>query len=161
MEKYITLLRKYIEQESDETTKVLLQVSLQSLIVGIMPTDARIKFSLLTNSNVLLLDTVDFTDLNLLKDAKCHEIDAETAATIISLVGDEVKQRNLTAKAVQLTLKLVNGTISTDETDKLHELNTLFEQVEQLRVDGNATELQIRSTATVEEFDAVVAQLGV
>jgi hypothetical protein len=161
MEKYITLMRKYIEHESDEITKVLLTVCLNSLFDGIMPSDARVKFSLLTNSDTLLVDTTNFTDLTLVKEAKCSEIDAETAKAIILLAGDDTKQRNLTAKAVQLTLKVAQGSISTEESAKLDALNSLFNQIEQLRAEGNTKEAKIKAAVTQEEFDALCAQFGV
>lgn len=161
MEKYKNLIRAYKEQTTDEILLALLNVSLLSLENNEIPTTARIKFSLLMNSPTLLDETVDFNDLEFIKAAKCKEIDSATATAIVDLVGDDVKQRNLTAKAVQLTLKVVQGTTAIGDEELLTHLNSLFTQVEKLRADGNSAEAAIMATSTVDEFENVCKTLNI
>jgi phosphotransferase system IIB component len=92
-----------------------------------------------------------------IKVEKIAEVDTKTAASIIALIGDAVNQRNLTAKATQLTLKETRGTISEDETIMLNTLNGIFGEVEVLRETGNALEASIDNVTTQEELDALLS----
>ena len=96
-----------------------------------------------------------------LKSAKVFEIDKATAEAITALVGNDINQRNLTAKSVQLTLKVANGTITAEEETTLAYLDGLFAQVEELRISGNDKEAQILACTTKEEFEAKCIELGV
>ena len=95
-----------------------------------------------------------FEDIKLLK---CQEIALKTKKSIIALAGSLEQQSNKQAKASQLILKKVIGTITQEETALLEYLNGLFVQIETLINDGNAKEAEIMACTTAEEFEAVVA----
>jgi len=89
------------------------------------------------------------------KDAKCKEIDASTKEKILALIGNETKQRNLTAKSTQLVLKEFRGTITDGETKILSGLDSKFKTVEQLIIAGNALELLVQSKGTIKEVQNI------
>lgn len=93
--------------------------------------------------------------LQKIKDEKCKQIDANTKKSIIALAGSDAKQRNMSAKAIQLTKKLIDGTITTEESAQLDGFNALFEQVETLINDGNAKEAEVQACTTVDEVVAL------
>ncbi len=85
------------------------------------------------------------------KDKKCDEIDSNTSKSIIALVGNDVQQRNKTAKSVQLSRKEIAGTITDEELVMLEALDEGFRQVEVLIADGNALEASVQAMTTIEE----------
>jgi len=84
--------------------------------------------------------------------AKVDEINSATKRSIISLIGNDVHQRNMTAKAVQLTRKEIKGIITPEESIQLDTLNNLFSQVETLINEGNDKELQIKNCTDIQTF---------
>ena len=93
--------------------------------------------------------------LQFLKDAKCKLVDSKTADAIVAVVGSDINQRNLTAKSVQLTLKVAKGTITDIEDTQLSTLDGLFAQVETLRADGNTKEAEIQACENVTALEAI------
>lgn len=103
-------------------------------------------------SGILTAPELKFEDIKLLK---CQEIDSKTKKSIIALAGSLEQQSNKQAKASQLILKKIIGTITQEETAMLEHLNGLFTQIETLINDGNAKEAEIMACATIKEFEAV------
>ena len=92
--------------------------------------------------------------LKAVKANKVAEIDSATVSKIVGLVGNENKQRNLTAKSTQLMLKEMRGDITDEEKATLDELNGMFAQVEAWIVDGNAREQLVWEMTSKEDVEA-------
>lgn len=93
-------------------------------------------------------------ELQKAKDAKIAEIDKETSDAITTLAS-ETKQRNYLAKALELSRKERQGTITAEEQTQLTTLENLWSQIETLRTDGNDKEAQVQAATTVAEVEAI------
>ena len=90
------------------------------------------------------------------KDAKIKAIDAATMDAIVTLAGDEAKQRNRLMLGQILSRKESNGTATAEEITQLNALEAMALEVEGLRITGNAREAEVQAMTTVEEVEAVV-----
>ena len=79
------------------------------------------------------------------KTLKIAEIDAQTAADIIEIVGDATSQRNLLAK--YLNAKSTDGDVTTYEIK--------WKEVEALRASGNKRESLVADALDIEEVEAI------
>ena len=79
------------------------------------------------------------------KTLKIAEIDAQTAADIIEIVGDATSQRNLLAK--YLNAKSTDGDVTTYEIK--------WKEVEALRASGNKRESLVADAKTIEEVGGI------
>jgi len=131
--------------------------------------------------NQKLYDIMYQKHLQEIIEKRCKQIEKTTQASIVDTVGDDIHQRNLTAKAVQLARKETKTSklekdvedgiktleevtpllITEDEVAQLDYLEGLFNTVEILRIEGNTKEIQIQACTTIEEFEAKCLELGV
>lgn len=77
------------------------------------------------------------------KANKIALIDSATKASIIDLAGSLENQANFQAKASQLAIKEIRGTITQAESTKLGELEALYATIEDLVIAGNDKEAQV------------------
>lgn len=92
--------------------------------------------------------------LSTAKEQKISAIDTDTKTKILELCSEPM-QRNYLAKYNELLEKKVDGTITPDETTQMSTLKTLWLQIEQLRIAGNAKESQVSACTTVAEVEGV------
>lgn len=88
------------------------------------------------------------------KDEKIALIDSRTGNDIEAIVGDNNKQKDKLALATALTRKEAKGTITTEETATLENLEAMSIQVAQLKIDGNAREAQV-SALLLDDFESL------
>ena len=79
------------------------------------------------------------------KALKIAEIDAQTAANIIEVVGDATSQRNLLAE--YLNAKGTDGVVTTYELQ--------WKEVEELRASGNEREALVADALDIEEVESI------
>ena len=79
------------------------------------------------------------------KALKIAEIDAQTAADIIEVVGDATSQRNLLAE--YLNAKGTDGVVTTYELQ--------WKEVEELRASGNKREALVADALDIEEVESI------
>ena len=79
------------------------------------------------------------------KALKIAEIDAQTAANIIEVVGDATSQRNLLAE--YLNAKGTDGVVTTYELQ--------WKEVEELRASGNKREALVADALDIEEVELI------
>ena len=79
------------------------------------------------------------------KALKIAEIDAQTAANIIEVVGNATSQRNLLAE--YLNAKKTDGVVTTYELQ--------WKEVEELRASGNEREALVADALDIEEVESI------
>ena len=84
-------------------------------------------------------------ELSEAKALKIAEIDAQTAADIIEIVGDATSQRNLLAE--YLNAKGTDGVVTTYELQ--------WKEVEELRASGNEREALVADALDIEEVESI------
>lgn len=91
--------------------------------------------------------------LDCLREDKKAQTKKEAYRRIVTILP-EWKQRNYTAKSVELTEKKVDGGILTqDELDELSTIKAKWVEIQQIRAASDNIEAELDSTAAVEAYE--------